>query len=117
MSLYVKGVYCDIIYRNIDVVSSFHPAFIQICVLPCSYLYFCYWWLIHTFWKAENSMALWYEYIDITEIFENLPHTSHIIGMIRVQKKEGRMPYVRLVITNPGQITDEYRPYKTENQV
>lgn len=41
--------------------------------------------------------------------------TSHIIGMIRVQKKEGRMPYVRLVITNPGQITDEYRPWRTEN--
>ena len=34
-----------------------------------------------------------------------------MMGMRSVQKKEGRMPYVRLVITRPGQITEENRPW------
>ncbi len=44
------------------------------------------------------------------------PHTRYMMGMMRVQKKEGRIPYVRLVITSPGHITEEYSPCPTENK-
>lgn len=62
-----------------------------------------FWWKSHT----RASAPLY----GVTVSAFTKKRRSHIMGRSNVQIKGGKIPYVILVITTPGHITLEYRPF------